>query len=56
MQKKNKKTMAHSFSPFASMIEPSKEKGGSAVYLLFLCEKIPKITELRGGDWAPTSS
>ena len=39
--------MAHSFSPFALMIDPSKENWGSAVYFLFLCEKIPKITELQ---------
>ena len=57
--KKKKKSSAHSFSPFALMIDPSKENWGSAVYFLFLCEKIPKITELQGGIWplqAPTSS
>ena len=42
-----KKSSAHSFSPFALMIDPSKENWGSAVYFLFLCEKIPKITELQ---------
>ena len=46
-QKKKKKSSAHSFSPFALMIDPSKENWGSAVYFLFLCEKIPKITELQ---------
>ena len=45
--KKKKKSSAHSFSPFALMIDPSKENWGSAVYFLFLCEKIPKITELQ---------
>ena len=54
--KKKKKSSAHSFSPFALMIDPSKENCGSAVYFLFLCEKIPKITELQGGNLAPTSS
>ena len=54
--KYKKKTSAHSFSPFALMIDPSKEICGSAVYFLFLCEKKTKITELRGGDLAPTSS
>ena len=44
---KKKKSSAHSFSPFASMIDPSKENWGSAVYFLFLCEKLPKITELQ---------
>ena len=51
--KKKKKSSAHSFSPFALMIDPSKENWGSAVYFLFLCEKIPKITELqqvKGGE------
>ena len=50
---KKKKSSAHSFSPFALMIDPSKENWGSAVYFLFLCEKIPKITELqqvKGGE------
>ena len=56
MPKKKKKSSAHSFSPFALMIDPSKENWGSAVYFLFLCEKIPKITELQGGNLAPTSS
>ena len=51
-----RKLSAHSFSPFALMIDPSKENWGSAVYFLFLCEKIPKITELQGGNLAPTSS
>ena len=53
LYKKKKKSSAHSFSPFALMIDPSKENWGSAVYFLSLCEKIPKITELqqfKGGE------
>ena len=51
--KKKKKSSAHSFSPFALMIDPSKENWGSAVYFLFLCEKKNEIYRVTGGKFGP---
>ena len=51
--------MAHSFSPFALMIDPSKENWASAVYFLFLCEKNTenyRVTASQGGKKTQTGS
>ena len=47
-----KKSSAHSFSPFALMIDPSKENWGSAVYFCSCVKKyrkLPSYSKSRGG-------